>query len=232
MFLATGGAVERPSANNSNIKWIFSTSLTQAEIAATASSPDFAPLATLRLITVGRLEREKNVHSTIESLIHIREMFPDCQLDVVGGGSQLASLQELVVALGLSNCVFFHGRVNHQAVLDLLKPAHIFCFPTRSSEGFPKVVLEALASGVPVITTPVSVLPMLIGENQCGLILSEPSPRSIADAVQKIAEDQELFRNMSMRAVETAEKYSLENWRDTIGILLEAQWGDPLRDHA
>jgi glycosyltransferase involved in cell wall biosynthesis len=103
----------------------------------------------------------------------------------------------------------------------------VFCFPTASSEGFPKVVLEALACGLPVVTTRVSALPELIGTG-CGVLLDEVTPAAVAEGVRLCLSDGERYRAMSGAAVRTAREYSLERWRDSIGELLRAAWG-PLR---
>lgn len=229
VFLATGGAITPPSAKNANIKWIFSTSLTKTEIATNASPRKSVSPDSLCLIAVGRLEEGKNLHLLIESLPYIQKAFPRAQLKILGDGSEMGKLTKLAATLGITQSVCFYGRVEHSAVLDLLHAADIFCFPTNS-EGFPKAVLEALVCGLPVITTHVSALPLLIEGNQCGIVLRELTSRTIADAVCKIVQDQQAYCEMSLRAVETAKAYSLENWRDTLGSVLKTQWGRCLRE--
>jgi glycosyltransferase involved in cell wall biosynthesis len=116
--------------------------------------------------------------------------------------------------------------VNHDRVLAILGSAHIFCFPT-DSEGFPKAVHEALACGLPVITTPVSVLPQLIGDRN-GILLNDIQPQTIAQAILDLISDEQRFHEMGRNAQQTAQAYSLEAWRDQIGQKLGQAWG-PLR---
>jgi glycosyltransferase involved in cell wall biosynthesis len=111
-------------------------------------------------------------------------------------------------------------------VIRLLQEADLFCYPT-ASDGFPKSVLEALACGLPVISSSVSVLPHLI-KNGCGVLLVERSPSAIAQAVREVLSDPEVYRFMSAKAIEIARQYSLENWRDEIGRTLQDAWGEPL----
>jgi glycosyltransferase involved in cell wall biosynthesis len=96
--------------------------------------------------------------------------------------------------------------------------------PTTVREGFPKAVLEALACGLPVVTTRVSVLPALIGRG-CGVLLDGLEPEAIARAVAACLEDAAAYEAMSAKATETASEYSLERWRDEIGARLERAWG-------
>jgi glycosyltransferase involved in cell wall biosynthesis len=149
-------------------------------------------------------------------------------LDVVGDGGALPALKDLVRNFQLSGCVTFHGKVAHDRVIDLLQQADLFCFPT-ASEGFPKVVLEALACGLPVVTTRVSVLPQLIGTG-CGVLLQETTPAAVAQAVRYCLSDAARYRALSAHALEVAARYSLERWQDTIGSLLWATWGPLRRD--
>src|SRR5699024_7450791 len=108
-------------------------------------------------------------------------------------------------------------------VMNLFKEADVFCFPTSASEGFPKVVLEALTAGLPVITTRVSVLPSLLSSG-CGVLLDDANPQSVAAAVIEVFSDQERYLEMSRKAIETAREYTLENWRDCIARFLEESW--------
>jgi glycosyltransferase involved in cell wall biosynthesis len=114
--------------------------------------------------------------------------------------------------------------VSHEKVIELMQQADLFCFPTVSSEGFPKAVIEAMACGLPVITTNISSLPQLIG-NGCGVLLDEPTPSIMANAVRQCWMNKEMYQSMSEQAMLTARRYSLENWRDVIGRELSAAWG-------
>lgn len=223
VMMATGGASAPPSNRNSNIKWIFSTSLSRNEIRRSADPRKFPQDGKLKLITACRLEKRKGVDVVLESLPLILREFPNATLDIVGGGSLLSELKARTKKLKLEGKVEFHGKVEHSHVLALMKQAHVFCFPTSASEGFPKVVLEALACGLPVVTTRVSVLPKLIG-NGGGVLLDSPTKETVADAITAICRTPEKYHEFSVRAVETAQQYSLENWRDFIGETLRDAW--------
>jgi len=222
--LATGGAPRPPSMRNSAIRWIFSTSLREEELVACRDRDPSTPAGGLNLIIACRQEREKGTGVVIQALPAIASAFPDVRLDVVGDGRAILGWKRMADQLGVSGRVTFHGKVDHSTVIALLKRAHLFCYPTTSSEGFPKVVLEALACGLPVVTTRVSVLPQLIGGG-CGILVDRATPEAIASAVLEILRVKGRYSAMSSRAIETAHQYSLERWRDTIGDLLTAAWG-------
>jgi glycosyltransferase involved in cell wall biosynthesis len=222
VMFATGGTEESPSTRNSHIKWIFSTSLNRENIER-AVVRNYPTNGKIKLITACRLEDRKGVDIVIESLPLILKRFPKVSLDVVGGGSLQNKLKEQAENLGLTKNINFHGKVAQTKVIELMKQAHIFCFPTSASEGFPKVVIEALACGLPVVTTKVSVLPQLIGNN-CGVLLNKPTPENVAKGIEEILVDEITYNQFSANAIETAKQYSLENWRDFIGENLRRSW--------
>lgn len=226
VMLATGGSPDPPSSRNPNVRWIFSTSLSKQDLTECLRQSDRALRERSKLIIIGRQERGKGTEFVIESLPLLLQEFPGATLDVVGEGSALPEFQRLAARIGMRDRVTFHGKVDHKRVMSLLQRADLFCFPT-SSEGFPKVVLEALACGLPVVTTRVSVLPQLIGTG-CGVLIDKPAATDIANAVKECFSDAGRYRAMSVKAVETARQYSLEQWRQTIGNLLHGAWG-PLR---
>lgn len=229
VMLATGGGKDAPSKTNSNIHWIFSTSLTNAELKSCAVERKKNLLTEgIRLIIACRQDKEKGTGVVIESLPFLLKDFPNLSLDVIGDGESLAEFKELSQHLEVEDKVTFHGKVNHEKVLELYKQADIFCYPTRASEGFPKVVLEALACGLPVVTTHVSVLPELIS-NGCGVVIDEAEPKAVAYAVREIITDDEYYYAMSKNAMKTARQYSLESWRDLIGEHLQTAWSPLLK---
>ena len=222
VMLATGGSPQPPSTRNGNIQWIFSTSLAERELSDLARQ-GARRVASHRLITVCRQEPGKGTDVVIRSLPLILGRFPDVCLDVVGDGSLLERWRLLATDLGVGRSVVFHGKVGHSRVVELLRQASVFCYPTSASEGFPKVALEAMACGLPVLATPVSVLEHLL-ESGGGMVVKEARPECLADLVCRCFSDELAWEQMSRRAVRTARSYSLERWRDTLAEKLRVAW--------
>ncbi len=223
VVLATGGDNTRPSSKNPSIQWIFSTSMRHAEITTLSPKQPWQWGQRLKLITVGRLEAGKHTENVIRALLTVRRRYPKTTLDIVGDGSRLTALRRLAADLELANAINFHGRLDHYGVLGALSQADLFCFPT-DSEGFPKAVHEALACGLPVITTRVSVLPHLISDRN-GVLLDDIRPYTIAQAILRVIADERRFAEMSATARQTSLEYTLERWRDVIAERLRASWG-------
>lgn len=226
-MLATGGASAPPSRRNEHIAWVFSSSLTERELAARGRAREGFGSEGPRLLIACRQERDKGIGAAIGSLLLVRQSFPGATLEVVGDGSALEEFRSLARHLGLGEAVSFRGKLDHEGVLDRMSRADLFCYPTQSSEGFPKVVLEAMACGLPVVATPVSVLPRLLAGG-AGVVVPESSPDAVAKGVLSCLSDAEVYRGMSRAAVATARSYSLESWRDAIGARLAGAWG-PLK---
>jgi len=223
VMLATGAANEPPSKKNPSISWIFSTSLAGREMEAYSRAQRSLSAGRKRkLIIVCRQEKGKGAETVIDALPLLLGDFPALELDVVGDGSALPELKRLANGLGLNGHVIFHGGVNHDSVMKLLQQADLFLFPTKS-EGFPKVVVEAMACGLPVISSKVSALPWIVGD--CGFLLEENTPAALAAAARECLKDPDRYRAMSERARLAAQEYSLERWQDAIGQHLRRAWG-------
>ena len=229
MVMATGGGNNPPSKTNPDISWIYAASLTWLELERYRQVRTLDPNRPPRLAIACRQEADKGTDIVIRSLPELVKRFPGVHLEVVGDGSALDAFKRLAASLNVSDLVSFSGWVDHAGVMERLSAADIFCYPTTASEGFPKVVLEALACGLPVVTTRVSVLPELVGE-RCGVLLESADPVELAAAVTVVLSDPEKYSFISQNAVSEAQKYSLEAWAEAIGEKLAQSWGALRRD--
>lgn len=224
VFLTTGGSTEVPSTKNENIKWIFSSSLTLSEIEDRKNDwtkPN-------KLCIVCRQEEGKGTILVIEALKTLKDRGRIFYFDIVGDGSYLNTLRDLVNDLGLNDQVVFYGKLNHLEVLSVLQKSNFFVYPT-ASEGFPKVVLEAMSQGLVILTTGVSVLGDLINESQAGVLLNERSSEEIIKQIDRLFLDKERLSKMSSNAVSYSKQYTLEVWIDEISKHLEKGWNVKLK---
>ena len=228
VMLATGGSDQPPSLRNPAVRWIFSTSLTTDELDRVAKVRELARDHDPRLVIVCRQVEAKGTGRVIEALKVLEGSLPGAILEVVGDGPDLSRFKALADELGVADRVHFTGQVGHDGVLAALDRADLFVFPTTSSEGFPKAPLEAMASGLPVLATPVSVLPRLLASGG-GIVLGDAAPDTIAEGIRTATSSPERYHLLSMRAGEAAASYSLERWAGEIGRQLAAAWSADLR---
>jgi glycosyltransferase involved in cell wall biosynthesis len=227
VMLVTGGGDHRPSRNE-NIQWIFSTSRTRRDLETSSprviSESETGP----KLIIACRQEPLKGTEIVIEALPEVLKSYPQATLGIVGDGSLLDQLRYRAFELGLESRVKFYGKVPQDKVISILSGADLFCYPTNASEGFPKVVLEAMSVGLPVISTRVSVLQHLINQ-RCGILLDEATPISLSNAIVELYADKRRYEEISRGAIEVSKPYTLEAWTERIREFLIEAWVCPAR---
>ncbi len=137
--------------------------------------------SSLNIINVGRLSQEKGLLYLIESL---RYLDPKTKLFIVGSGRQKDNLKELSKKLELEKQVIFMGKVAHEQLPSVLNAMNIFVLPAISMEGFSNSMLEAMACGLPVVTTPIGAGAEVIKED-IGVVVETKNPKKIADGIIK-----------------------------------------------
>lgn len=133
------------------------------------------------LLSVGNLLDFKGHGLVIEAL----RLLADCAVEIVGTGPDRASFEALAHKLGVEKRVRFVGALGPQALRERYASAHALILAS-SREGWPNVVLEALACGTPVIATRVGGTPEIVTSPQAGLLVRERTPRAVAEAVRQL----------------------------------------------
>ncbi|MCC6139908.1 MAG: glycosyltransferase family 4 protein [Nitrospira sp.] len=152
------------------------------------------------LVTVARLTQPKGHCDLIESLALLREQWPQLQCVCVGDGELRQSLEELAAARGLSSMCRFVG--SRDDVMDFYAAADLVVLPSHS-EGFPFVILEALAMGKPVIATRVNGVPEVIEHLETGFLVKPRDAAGLAGAIRFLLDNPERARQLG-RAGRTA----------------------------
>jgi glycosyltransferase involved in cell wall biosynthesis len=148
------------------------------------------PSQTKTMLYVGRLEKEKNVDLIIESLPIVEEEIQGCSLIIIGDGTQRDRLDAISKQAGTGAVQFMESQP-HDVVRDYMAAADVFCLASSFESG-PLVVLEALASGTPVVSTDVGQVRRFIGETTACRIVSrnkEEMAKAILDIFRLERED-------------------------------------------
>jgi glycosyltransferase involved in cell wall biosynthesis len=155
--------------------------------------PDEAPL----FICSGRLEYEKGFQVAIHAIRTLREQFPHVRLLIAGSGFYQQTLQNM--AADMQETVLLPGYIPNEEIPALLAAADFFLMPTLRDEGLPMNILEALASGLPVIASRAGGIPSAIEDGHTGILV----PRGDSDALAQAAA--QLWHNPAQRtAMRTA----------------------------
>ncbi|MGY1636656.1 glycosyltransferase family 4 protein [Geodermatophilus sp. SYSU D00742] len=161
----------------------------------TSARPEDGGDGDLRILTVGRLVPEKGAPVLVEAVARLRAAGIRARLTVVGAGPLAAQLAEQVRADGLTDAVDLVGPVGQQHLPDLYRAADVFCLPSFA-EGLPVVLMEAMASGRPVVTTAIAGIPELVVHGRTGLVVPPGRADLIAEALAELAADPALRRRL------------------------------------
>jgi glycosyltransferase involved in cell wall biosynthesis len=178
-----------------------------------------------RLLHIGRLSSEKGVADLLEAVRILKNKHgPWCQLTVAGSGPEENRLKEYVKALGIDENVRFVGYVKEDAELvRLYQNSDVFILPSYT-EGVPKVILEAMANGLPVVSTAVGGIPEIVQDGVNGLLVPPRDPEGIYAAIHRLLKDGELRLRITKSAIETGRMYTLERQGEDVVRLLNGHF--------
>jgi len=172
-----------------------------------------------RLLSVGRIVHQKGLDLAMHALGGLKEL--DWEWRIAGDGPQMQALQSLAEELGIEDRVFFLGWQSREQIIKSYKQSNVFLFPSRH-EGMPNALLEAMASGLPVIATCIAGNEELVVEGETGYLVPPEDIESLQGALKKILNNSALRQQMgiaSRRRVE--ENYSWESTAQQYALLLE-----------
>lgn len=163
----------------------------------------------LHMLSVGRLDPEKNPLLLAEVFAQALHTDPRWRLDVCGKGPLLWTLEQRLEELGVADRATLHGHVpNDGGLLDLYRNSHVFMHVSLT-EGVPAVLLEAFATRLPVVATAVGGVPDLVGD--CGLLIPPRNADAAVDALQRLISDPELRDELVGRGVRKARTLTRES---------------------
>ncbi len=163
-----------------------------------------------RLMCVSRLIGRKGIDYLIRAMPMIIARRPEATLSIVGEGNLEADLRALARDIKVDKAVRFMGRVEHGDISKHYRAADIFVLPSKN-EGMSNTVLEAIASGLPIVSTTVGGNSTLVKNDENGFLVEPADSEALADAVLRIAAAPELARKMGERSRHIAETMSWRN---------------------
>lgn len=198
--------------------------------------PEAAPL----LLGVGRMATKKGFQVLVEILPALLGEFPDLRVVLAGGGDLLDRFREATRPWG--DRVLFPGPVLRDTLPDLYRAADIFVLPAihdgnGNVDGLPNVILEAMASGLPVVSSGISGIPLAVKDGETGLLVPEKDPTALLGALRRLLADPAAARAMGERGRRKAEAeltWDAVAARYREGYLMALGWnsaGVPARPH-
>jgi glycosyltransferase involved in cell wall biosynthesis len=178
--------------------------------------------APLRVLYAGVLTPRKRICALIDALKLAADRGAALDAVIVGGGPEEETLRRRASDLGIARSVRFVGAVPFDEALRWYEWADCLVLPSRHSEGWPKVVAEAMTHGVIPIAVDHGQLRAMVEDR--GILLSSGSADEIAGALTELAARPGDFLSMAQRAARWAGQYSLEGLRDALRLLLSSSW--------
>jgi len=159
------------------------------------------------ILCVAGLEKHKGQRYLIEACAELCRREVDLRCLLVGGGEDRPLLERQIRELGLEGCVQILGRQPRHRVLELMAEADVLTLqsimtPSGMSEGIPVSLMEAMASGVPVIASSIRGIPELVEHGRTGLLVPHSDAHALGDALMKIYTSPELARELAIRGRE------------------------------
>lgn len=160
----------------------------------------------LNLIVTRNLEQIYDVPCAIRCLAMLKKDYPQARLSVAGSGPEWQALEALVEELGLTESVTFLGRLDADKIADLYRSADVMLNPS-TVDNSPNSVIEALACGVPVVTTNVGGIPKLVRHEFDALMIEPRQPELMCAQVKRLIEQPELAKQLVSNGFSTVQKF-------------------------
>lgn len=156
------------------------------------------------LVVTRNLETLYDIPTAIRAFARVRAVLPGATLTVAGSGPTRAALERLVSELGITDGVRFAGRLSVDEIAELYRTADVMLNPS-TVDNMPNSLLEAFASGVPVVTTNVGGIPYIAEDGRTALFVPVGDADAMADGVLRLCHDRGLNT-----AIRTAARASVE----------------------
>ncbi|MDT3778018.1 glycosyltransferase family 4 protein [Nitrospira sp. MA-1] len=175
----------------------------------------------VQILFVGRLVPAKGVDVLLRAASVLLKQKSSFKLSIVGEGHDRARLETMTKQLALGDNVTFVGPLPYEEVMSWYERAHVLVLPTRS-EGFPKVLVEAMCYGVVCVATDIGLIPWMLKER--GFVFPYGDVEALANQLRNIVENSADIQRLSKEASAWAQNYSIEGVRETLSRLFLERW--------
>ncbi len=169
---------------------------------------------------IGSLSKGKRPQKSFQLIKQLRQKGIDATLHIYGDGELRETLECEISNNKAQDWAFMYGNQPKDVVKKALKYSHFLILPSQS-EGWPKVVAEAMFWGCIPIVTPISCVPWMLDEGNRGILMNVNDMDESASKLLKLQEKPETLESMSLEAAKWSREYTLDKFEDEISILLK-----------
>jgi colanic acid/amylovoran biosynthesis glycosyltransferase len=168
------------------------------------------------IVSIGRLVEKKGVGDLISACRLLKDSGYEFRCDIIGDGPLRESLQTQIVKLELQNEIVLCGAQSQEQIRRRLAAAHLFVLPCTTEAGggtdnLPTVIAEAMATGLPVVSTPIAGIPEMVENGVTGELVAPNEPRALAQAIKGFFDDRPRAREFGAHGLEVArQKFAIE----------------------
>jgi glycosyltransferase involved in cell wall biosynthesis len=178
--------------------------------------PREIPSGPFRILAVARLVEKKGIPILVEACALLRQRGLEFCCDIIGKGALRADLERMIRDAALTDSVRLLGPLTQQEIIGHYHRAHLLALPCivgsdGNRDGLPVSIIEALACGVPVISTPVTGIPEAVQHEENGLLVAEGDAVALADGIERVMRDSELYERLRSSARPSVERMFDEN---------------------
>ena len=189
----------------------------------------------VRMLTVSRIDPRKGLRAIPEAIAALHRAGHDATADIIGpvvgqqGERERDAILHDAATLGVTDRVRFRGAMPLDALIAAYRDYDVFVLPTKPGEGIPRVLLEAMASGLPVITTNVAGIASLITHERNGLLMGSGSSAAIVEAVERLVNDGALRQRLIANGYETARAHTSDRQAEQMMKIVAAELSVTMR---
>jgi len=177
----------------------------------------------VKLLFVGRTDEAKGVGVVLQILQGVLASGVNSELVLVGDSPQRDHFERVAQALGLEESVQFLGWLDHTELAKEYAKVHFILLPSVS-EGWPKVLSEAMAYGVVPLASDVSSIPQILAETQAGHAFPADQPQRFVDKIVQYTLDTDSWKTTSQYGLQAANLFTYENYLDSVRKLFLENW--------
>lgn len=177
----------------------------------------------LKLLFVGNLTRAKGVHYVLEIAKCLQEKGVDFLMWLIGDGPDRSGFEAFISQNDLDEKVQFTGWQPMTALSQYYQKAHFIILPS-SSEGWPKVLSEAMAYGVVPLASKISIIPKTLEQAQAGLAITAEDTEVYVSAILSYTQNEMIWKHSSVNGIQAASYFTYEHYLSEVKKLYQRSW--------
>lgn len=173
--------------------------------------PDRSGRPVVTIVFLGRMDDNKGPARILSAVALLSDTLRRKVRILMAGDGEVQEVRRVAESLGLQEQTVVDEWVSPERRDQTLAEGDVFVLPSKA-EGMPMSLLEALAWGLPVVTTPVGGIPEVVKDGECGFLVSPTDERAISEAIGRLVEDESLRLHMGAAARATAERFDINRY--------------------